>query len=170
VMVTFPLGAGAAQVALVSDAQYPIVVGTMVAEARTRCLVSMFIVDLVNAENAELVDLIDTLAEAKWRGVDTRVVVGGSRENYPIAITAATARAVLSQAGVPTRWLTAAPTIGSHAKFVVADDMSLLGSHNWSPGSFSGRQVQDSVVIDSSGLAGMLHIKFERQWLRAGVS
>lgn len=167
-MKTTPLGVGATQAALVSDGLYPSVAVAAIAETHTRCLVSMFIADLTNPDHQSLADLVDALSDAVWRGVDTRVVLGGSRENYPIAATAVTARAILRHAGVPARWLTATPVIGSHAKLVIADDLTLLGSHNWSPGSFSGRQIQDSLLLDSAAFAGLMQLKFEQQWSRAG--
>jgi phosphatidylserine/phosphatidylglycerophosphate/cardiolipin synthase-like enzyme len=112
--------------------------------------------------------LSEALADASWRGVDVRVVVGGSRDNYQIAAIAAAARAVLADAGVPTRWLSARPGRGSHAKLIISDDFVLTGSHNWSPGAFDGSQVQDSVVVSSPSLAGALHMHvFEPQWLTA---
>ncbi len=160
-------GAGPARCALVADDAYPEVALALVDGARRRCLVSMFILDMVRPDHPALLDLVDALGDAAWRGVDTRVVVGGSRQTYQIAATASAARAVLSGAAVPVRWLAAAPVRGSHAKVLVADDHVLLGSHNWSPGSFSGQQIQDSVVIGSAGLAGLLHTGFEEQWRRA---
>ncbi|MGG5260329.1 phospholipase D family protein [Phycicoccus avicenniae] len=166
--MTNHVSAGAARAALVSDAAYPGVARALIDAARSRCLLSMFIVELTGEEDAGTEDLVEALSAASWRGVHTRVVLGGSRENFPIAQAAVSARAILIAANVPARWLTASPTTGSHAKFLITDDIALLGSHNWTPGAFSGTQMQDSVAIDSPALAGVLHEKFEDQWHRAG--
>lgn len=161
------IGTGPNRAALVADGIYSTAAAEMIERARQRCLASIFIADLLEQTQRGLGDIVDALANASWRGVDTRVILGGSRENFQIAATAVDAEAILRSEGVAVRWLLATPQRGSHAKFLVCDELSLLGSHNWSPGSFSGAQVQDSVLIDSAGMAGILQEKFEEQWRRA---
>ena len=68
---------------------------------------------------------------------------------------------------VPNSLLTNSPRL-KDAK-TVADETVLLGSHNWSPGSFN-RDTQDSVRIASAPLAEFLAIDFESRWLEAGVT
>ncbi len=151
---------------LLADAAYAPEVARLVREARSRVLASVFIADPQGATDPFL-DLLCALEEAMWLGVDVRVVIGGSRDTFDIAVASAAGRAVLGGRGVQCRWLTGLPLRGSHAKFVVADDTCVLGSHNWSAGAFSD-QTQDSVAVRSAPLAGVLAAHFERQWAAAG--
>jgi phosphatidylserine/phosphatidylglycerophosphate/cardiolipin synthase-like enzyme len=130
----------------------------------------MFIVDLSPARDAEvkIIGVLRELQAASWRGVDARLLIGGSRSNFEIAEASATARDVASSFGIPCRWLTARDVRGSHMKLVVVDDCVVIGSHNWSGGAFS-RQTQDSVLLESRAMAGWLATVFEDQWQRAGA-
>lgn len=164
-----PVGVLGGSARLVSDEAYLPELHALVAGAARSCLCSVFIVDLSPTRDRALaVDgVLRALAAARWRGVDVRLLVGGSRENLEIAETADVARARALALGIPCRWLTSRPGRGSHAKFVVADDRVLTGSHNWSAGAFGG-QVQDSVLVRSPDLAAYLASTFERQWAAAG--
>ena len=169
-MTLAPYGIAGARCALVVDGTYPDVLIALLDRAVRRCLVSMFIVDFSQVSRSALIDILDALDSAVWRGVDTRVVLGGSRTNVRIAEAAASARAVLASRSVPARWLSGQPGRGSHGKVVVVDDRCLLGSHNWSHGALSGQQRQESLLFESAALAGLMHTQFEEQWHRAGVA
>ena len=54
----------------------------------------------------------------------------------------------------------------SHAKFTVADETVLVGSHNVSGNSLTC-ETQDSVFVESASLAAYLRGEFERQWIAA---
>lgn len=152
---------------LVSDQSYSSVIRQLLTAAELRALCTVFIVDIVSdpvSENA-VMEIVQDLEMAAWRGADTRLLIGGSRTNLEIAKASQLARDVISQV-LPCRWLTARRRHGSHAKAVVADDFVLLGSHNWSPGAMSG-QIQDSVLVHSGTLAAVLANQFEEQWMRA---
>lgn len=160
----------AARVQLVSDQDYLGAVERLVHGARERVLCSIFIVDLSPAESGRLVvdDLLLALAEARWRGADVRLLVGGTRDNIALAEAADAARARGLALGLPCRWLTSRGVRGSHCKIVLADDRVLTGSHNWSPGALLGEtQTQDSVCVQSAALAALVAQRFERQWARA---
>lgn len=167
-MTTYPRGVAGGACRRITDDAYPSTLLSLIRSARCRVLCSVFIVDTRGAHPV-FTSLLDALEERVWAGLDVRVVVGGSRETYAIAESAAQSRAVLLGRGVPCRWLTARPgRRGSHAKLVVADDRVLLGSHNWSPGAFGG-QLQDSVLLDSPALAAHAAAWAVRQWNRAGT-
>jgi phosphatidylserine/phosphatidylglycerophosphate/cardiolipin synthase-like enzyme len=144
----------------------------MIARSSWRCLASIFIVDLSPARSGRLVvdDVLLALQEARFRGVDVRLVIGGSRENIEIAEIADLARARAIQLGLPCRWLTSTKVRGSHSKFLIADHEVLTGSHNWSPGALAAGQTQDSLWLASSDLASYLASSFRGQWRRAGES
>jgi phosphatidylserine/phosphatidylglycerophosphate/cardiolipin synthase-like enzyme len=99
--------------------------------------------------------------------VDVRLLIGGSRTNFEIAEISDLARARALQLGIPCRWLTSRDVRGSHAKVVVADHETLVGSHNWSPGAFGDDQTQDSLWVASADLAAYLASEFRTQWRRA---
>jgi len=166
-----PRAAGAAQARLVSDQAYLDALITLMRGARHRLLCSVFIVDLTPTDAGRLVvdELLLLMAEARWRGADARLLVGGSRDNIALAETADSARTRALALGLPCRWLSSRNVRGSHAKLVLADDTVLSGSHNWSPGALVGdQQTQDSVCVSAAALARMAAQRFERQWRRAG--
>jgi phosphatidylserine/phosphatidylglycerophosphate/cardiolipin synthase-like enzyme len=162
------LGVAGVGVQLLPDDTYVDALTTAVLRAYRRVLCSIFIVDLSPGRDSSLkVDsMLIELSAAKWRGADVRLIVGGSRTNFDIAQLAISARARAQSLQIPCRALMASPVRGSHVKMVLADDKVFLGSHNWSPGAFS-RQTQDSVALESSGMAAVMAGRFEMQWNRA---
>ncbi len=163
-------GVATAKVALVADAAYLDALLGLAARASQRLLCSIFIVDITpTLDRAHPVDtMLESLAAAAWRGADTRLLIGGSRDNISLAEAADAARSRARARSIPCRWLTSRAARGSHAKLVVADDSVLIGSHNWSPGALSGNhQTQDSVLVASRDLAALSATRFEAQWLRA---
>lgn len=160
-----------AQVATLADEAYAPRLRALIRGARRRCLCSVFIVDTWPFRAYELLvdDLLVELASAGWRGVDARLLIGGSRSNLRLAEVALAARDRARELGLQCRWLTSAPRRrGSHVKLVIADDDVLTGSHNWSAGAFEG-QTQDSVHLRSAGLAAVLATRFEEQWSRTAT-
>jgi phosphatidylserine/phosphatidylglycerophosphate/cardiolipin synthase-like enzyme len=165
-MATEAIGVLDAQVALVSDHSYEDVVTSMMQRARRRVWVSVFMIDLATPDpKLRVLGAMHELAAAQWRGVDVRLLIGGSRDNLQMAECSATALAVAKQLGLTTRWLTSRKSRGSHVKFVLADDEVLLGSHNWSLSSFA-LSTQDSVWFQSPELSAYLCDAFAAQWLR----
>lgn len=154
-----------ARVAAVSDAEYFGAASRIVRSARIRCLLGVFILDPSPGDDAEgrVHRLLEHLRDATWRGVDVRVLIGGSRTNLAIAEASQFGRDACQDLGIDARWLTGRDVRGSHAKMLVADRSVLLGSHNWSSGALTV-QTQDSVEIESSALAGHLARTFELRW------
>jgi phosphatidylserine/phosphatidylglycerophosphate/cardiolipin synthase-like enzyme len=154
-------------VTLISDDAYRSTLEQLIDRAQRRCLCSVFIVDTAPRRDAKLLvnSVLMVLRGALWRGVDVRLLIGGSRTNLDIAGLAAAARRWANENGLPCRWLTAGPVRGSHRKIVVADNWVLTGSHNWSPGAFGG-QTQDSILLASAGLAERAQHLFMQQWHR----
>ena len=152
---------------LLKDGQYVDAAVQAMQAARIRLHCSMFLVEGSDS-SGHVTRLLDSAADAHWRGVETRVVLAEEREVLDMVLMSVGARAVLDSLGVPTRWLTAAPVRGSHAKILVADDTSIVGSHNWTEGAMSGDQRQESLMLDSSGIATQLSAVVLAQWRRAG--
>lgn len=171
-MAAFSTGVESSRAALVADLDYYAVARGLIRTSRDFCLGSVFIVDLTPARDPDLLvdSLLIDLQTAHWRGVDTRLLVGGSRTTHAITRVSHVAFARAHELGIPCRWLTNYPDVrGSHVKMLLADDRILTGSHNWSPGAF-GEQTQDSVLVTSSSLSSYLRSIFERQWQRAEPS
>lgn len=154
-----------AEVQAVPDADYHPRAVALIRSARRHCLSSMFIIDhgLTGNSFARVDDLLVELAAAHWRGVDTRLVVGGSRDNVLIRGSSLLAQARARTLGVPVRLAAATKGAASHLKLVLVDDTLLTGSHNWGAGML-GSQVQDSVLVRSATLAATLRDAFDGQW------
>ena len=164
-MANQTFGVEGAQAALVPDSAYGDVAATVIDGARHHCLAMLFIVDPdPNEDEALRVDgLLQRLAVAAWHGLDTRLLIGGSRGNGRILDGALVARARAQALGLPSRMVAAVEQRSNHAKILVADDRCLLGSHNWSPGSLGG-QTQDSVLVRHAAIAAYFASRFEAHW------
>jgi phosphatidylserine/phosphatidylglycerophosphate/cardiolipin synthase-like enzyme len=164
-----PLGALQPAARLVVDAELLPVAKQITAAATRTVHCSYFIVDVSPYRGpARLVnDLLYELEAAHWRGVDVRVLLGGSRQNPDILEACIGGAVRLAALGVPARLLTGrAVSRTTHVKMMLADDWVLTGSHNLS-GHALEDETQDSVLIASAPLAAYLRSRFEAQWLRA---
>ena len=154
---------------LIPDRDYLSFVGRLFAGAERRCLASLFLVDGAPWRDREFVmdGILVALAEASWRGVDARLLVGGSRSSAMMLQVAEAARKRARILRVPCRWLTSIPKLAGHAKVVIADNHVLVGSHNWSSRPFE-REAPDSVCVSSVSLSHLLDKRFRQQWQTAG--
>jgi phosphatidylserine/phosphatidylglycerophosphate/cardiolipin synthase-like enzyme len=158
---------GPAEIRLVRDDAYRRELHRIIRKATGRVWCSLFLIDLDPQFDRDLAvaEVLRDLATACWRGVDVRLLIGGSRSNLEIAQAAATAFTVASRLRIPTRGLGQSGVRGSHVKIVVADDWVLTGSHNWSIGAFTDH-VQDSVAVRSPDLAAYCANLILWQWQR----
>ena len=162
-----PVGVQLANVLLVSDESYYATVHHLVEHATICCLASVFIVDLNSHSDPDIkvFQLLKALQNATWRGIEVKLLVGGSRENLAIAEACHIARDVAVYLGIDCRLLTSEERRGSHAKLVTVDNYVLSGSHNWSLSAFSG-QIQDSLLVKSPAMAAYMRAVFYQQWAR----
>jgi phosphatidylserine/phosphatidylglycerophosphate/cardiolipin synthase-like enzyme len=158
-----------AKVALISDADYRRVVQHLARTSGERFLANIFIVDPTPGRDSNLkVDsLLVELQGAAERGVDVRLLIGGSSSNTQIAEATIMAHWRAKQLGIESKLIAFNPGASSHMKIVVSDDAVLSGSHNWSGGAFSGSQVQDSILILSADAAALFSSQFEKDWKAA---
>lgn len=161
------VGAANPGCALVSDDDYFDVLGSLVRRACDRVCASLFLIDMnPRSEYALRVhDLLIDLKNAQWEGCDVRLIISGSKTNMQIAQAALTAVKAAAAMGLPAITPMSSRAGLSHAKYVVADDYVLLGSHNWSPGT-AGYQTQDSVLLRSPEYASYCGHLFDQQWRR----
>ena len=108
--------------------------------------------------------LLDELIAAKSRGVDVRVVLDRDRETDPYMSTIINnkAKRYLEDHGVECRF--DKEDVLLHSKYVILDEkLCILGSHNWSAGSYS--EFDDlSFVVQSLEMAAALVARFEQLW------
>jgi phosphatidylserine/phosphatidylglycerophosphate/cardiolipin synthase-like enzyme len=163
------LGVGSTSVALRSDGTYYSTLRCLIERSTTTLLASVFIVDTNphHDPDAKVLQVIRALECAAWRGVEVRLLIGGSATHLAIAESCFIARQVAVSHGIGCRLLAGEQRSGSHAKLVIADDFILSGSHNWSNHAFSS-EIQDSVLIESVPLAAYLRSYFDSQWDLAG--
>lgn len=108
--------------------------------------------------------LLDELIVAKARGVHVQVVLDRDRVTDPYMSTVinTNAKRYLENNGIECQW--DKEDVLLHSKYVLIDNkLSILGSHNWSAGSYS--QFDDmSFVVQSLQLGAALNIRFEQLW------
>lgn len=170
-MAKIPYDVTDAKIRLVPDNQYHQMLRTILDKCTNRFWSSLFIVDLCPWRDKPLLvdSVLMAIRDAVWRGVDARLLIGGSRTNFDIAQLSDAGRARALSLKIPCRWLTSHKTRGSHVKMVIADRLILTGSHNWSNGAMTD-QIQDSLLVESAALASYLSSRFEEQWNRTGES
>ena len=149
----------------ISDEAYFPAALALLRAAQVRCLISMFIVDhdLRGDPGARIDVLLVELAAARWRGVDVKLLVGGSRTSWPIMTSCLTAVARAKELGVAARLAATRPDQDTHLKLLIADDGVLSGSHNWARGAIGG-QTQDSALFAHATMAATLAREFAAQW------
>jgi len=164
-----PLGVLAGTARLVADAELLPVATRIIGAANRAVHASYFIVDVSPYRGPALLvnALLYELEAAHWRGVDVRVLLGGSRQNPDILEACIGGALRLTALGVPVRLLTSREiSRTTHVKLTIADDWVLTGSHNLSGGALSS-ETQDSLLVASAPLAAYLDSRFESQWQRA---
>jgi phosphatidylserine/phosphatidylglycerophosphate/cardiolipin synthase-like enzyme len=161
-------GGGFAGPWLIPDQDYLGFIERLFASAERRCLASLFVVGAAPWRDRQALaeGLLRELAEARWRGVDARLLVGGSPDNTMGAELAREAERRANVLRVPCRWLTRTPQLANHARVVVADDHVLVGTHGWLERA-AAEQAKDSVCVTSTSLARQLTDRFNNQWRTA---
>jgi hypothetical protein len=158
-------GGGFAGPWLIPDRDYLGFIERLFASAERRCLASLFVVGSApwGDRRALMEGLLRELAEARWRGIDARLLVGGSPENVMSAELAREAERRANVLRVPCRWLTRTPQLANHARVVIADDHVLVGTHGWLERTATDG-AKDSVCVTSTSLARQLADRFNTQW------
>lgn len=136
---------------------------TMFADATTAIDIAMFHVAFASEAHPTR-KLLDALKAAHARGVAVRVLLDRDRRTDPYRSTLINSRAkkALEAAGVPVRFDAEESLL--HSKFLVVDrKLAIVGSHNWSAGSYSGFD-DLTLVLSSTALAVELGARFETMW------
>jgi phosphatidylserine/phosphatidylglycerophosphate/cardiolipin synthase-like enzyme len=141
----------AARATRISDGAYSDVVLAGIETARRRVWVSVFIFDVRPSRDPEgrALELAGALIDRHRMGVDVRVLMVGDVTTPDIAVANIATGLLLDEQGVRQRRLFDsgdAALRGSHAKFVVIDDLAIAGSHNWADDAFR-LNIEDSVLL-----------------------
>lgn len=149
---------------LLSNADYLPFALEQFERARKRLWVSVFIIDtrVLKDPLRSVRGLVEHLCRAQWRNVDVRVLVGVS-DTPEIHIANTTSALYLKDRGLPVRHFHSAHQVSTHSKFVLVDDLLLVGSHNWTHAAFHLGE-EDSLAVRSSELAVGLGQQFEQLW------
>lgn len=156
-------GLPAQQVTALIGSRYYSRLQTLFAAAQQSIEVCMFHIALPTPTHP-VRHLLQGLVDACQRGVSVRVLVDQDREADPYLSTVINAPAVqfLKDNGVPVRSDPADLLL--HSKLVLIDDrQALIGSHNWSAGSFF---VFDdlTLLVESPQLVAVQRQRFNELW------
>lgn len=158
-----PSGDAVEWMAPLVDQEYHEALSTLLDEASGSISVCMFHIAAGNPTHPSVM-LLEQLIAAHGRGVDVRVLLDRDREEDPYNSEVVNRGAIerLADQGVPVR--TDAADRLLHSKFLVLDgSLVIVGSHNWSIGSFF--EFDDvSVAIRSPDVAASFAARFEGLW------
>lgn len=154
------------KVGVLSGFDYYVRLQELIADADTSVLVLMFHAALPD-EDHPTKQLLTALVAAKARGLDVRVILDRDRDTDPYKSTVINTAALtfLNEQSVPCRF--DSPERLLHTKLVILDGRwSLVGSHNWSAGSYF--QFDDlTLAVHSEEVAQHYKQRFETAWLAA---
>jgi len=127
--------------------------------------VSLFIYDIRPSRDigGKVLALTTALINKKLHGLDVRVLLAGYLKTADIAAANLASGLYLKEFGVPHRRSVRDNTqLGSHAKYVICDDMAIVGSQNWTDDGFR-LNIEDAIVLKGDAVF-LLESEFLRQW------
>lgn len=161
-----PAGVDASFVGVLEGAEYYYRLPEIFGEAQTSIHVMIFHA-VLPSETHPTKALLDALVAAKQRSVNVRVLLDQDRETDPYRSTIINtpAKAYLDAAGVTCRFDTRDRLL--HSKLAIVDDRTVvIGSHNWSAGSFF--HFDDlSLLVRSSLYGAQMLERFDAAWTAA---
>jgi phosphatidylserine/phosphatidylglycerophosphate/cardiolipin synthase-like enzyme len=155
-------------VSILEDGTYYASLPTIISWAQRSIRVCMFHVVFASA-NHPTVKLLNALVAAKQRGVTVKVVMDQDKKGDPYhsLIINTPAKKFLESNGIECRFDESDRLL--HSKYlVIDDDKVVIGSHNWSAGSyFTYKDL--SFLVHSTEFAAQMNDRFERQWRKSFV-
>lgn len=152
---------------LLIDSHYYTTLNELMHRATSSIDVCMFHIALPSA-NHPTKKLLDTVIDVHNSGAEVRVLMDADRPSDPYlsSVINLSAKNHLEQAGVAVRF-DAADTL-MHSKFVIVDKTwTIVGSHNWSAGSYF--QFDDfSIAVKLKQLSNLQTDRFDAMWAAAG--
>ncbi len=136
-------------------------------QAQHRIWASMFTINVnLRDDGSQVVRrILKLLSAAHHRSVDTRLLLGASEEDLSeLTLANRIAASFLRSFDLPVRSFSTTGQTTSHSKYVIFDErLVILGSHNWSPRSFT-RGIDDSLALFSRPMAASLGQQFLNAW------
>lgn len=150
-------------VTILEDSDYYYFLSKILDEAKSRILITMFLMYSDKGKTSSTMLLLNKLIDAKNRGIDVKVLLD-RRKNDKINCNT---YEILNGSGINVAYDTG--DIKTHTKMVIIDKEHLIiGSHNWTSGSFY--QYDDkSIYIESESLTEKSSKEFELQWAKYQV-
>lgn len=137
-----------------------------ISSAKWRIWAMIFIADVRpnNDMNQSIRWLIKNLSYAKWKNVDIKIIIGKSDKTLNIDIADITTVKYIKEHDLPVKIFNSSEDYSLHSKYIILDKKKIiLGSHNWSDGSFN-RYIEDSIAVISSDLTYELTKEFLEVW------
>ncbi|MFP4498222.1 MAG: phospholipase D-like domain-containing protein [Vulcanimicrobiota bacterium] len=117
-------------------------------------------------------DLEQAVIDAKKRGVDVRIILGGNREIFHLptgGVPNIAAAVKFKKAGVPVKWYKNDEVNQLHSKACIFDEEKvMLGSANFIHGAFDGIHEYYGEINDKD-FAGKINKQFEKDWEKYSV-
>lgn len=152
--------------ALIQDTQYMSFVYDLLSEAKESIRVIMFFARFEDEKRYPTDDIFEALINAHQQGRDVRVILDKDTEGQTIGSRNINKEAYeyLNTNGIPVTYDSEA--LYTHTKLVIVDQAHvLLGSHNWTAGSFFNYD-DTSVYINSLELGQHYYREFEQRWVK----
>jgi len=149
--------------ALVWSHEYPAAVRALVDAAKKTVSLRTFLLETrPRRDSANVSGLVEALGHAASRGVSVRVLLTVPR-TLGVRVPNVASAGLLSALGVDVRL----EDSGDHGKCLVVDnDISIVGSHNWTSAAFAA-SVECSVAVSGGVVATALLDDFEHRWSKA---
>lgn len=152
--------------ARVEERDYLDLLTSCVEDARRRIYACMFLFDVrpVRDIRGHVLDLVSALARRRRLGVDVRVLTTGQVGTPVLGVANVATGILLASHQVPHRRVFAVGDArsGSHAKFVILDDLAIVGSQNWSDDAFN-LNTEDAVLLRGPAVDALV-AEFLRLW------
>ena len=149
---------------LLFDSQYHSFLEDLIAQAKNSIRLIMFFFRLPEDEDYPTRPLFDALVQAHKRGVKVRVILDRDKvdEPYGSRYVNASALEALKEAGIESRFDSEDSL--THSKLLVVDDAHIvIGSHNWTAGSFYAYD-DTSAYVYSEAVGNFYGADFDARW------
>lgn len=133
--------------------------------AKQQIWASLFIYDLRPSRDirGKVLQLSTSLINKKLQGLDVRVLLAGYLRTADIAAANLASGLYLKEFGVPhRRSIKDNEQMGSHAKYVICDEVAVVGSQNWTDDGFR-LNIEDALLLKGDAVF-ILESEFLRQW------
>jgi len=149
---------------LLRDANYYYFIQKLLKTAKNKIRLVMFFFTFHDKKSHPSDKVMEELVKAKERGVDVKVILDHQDEDDPKASSVINKGAFdyLRKNHVPVTFDT--EEIATHSKLLLVDDGHVvIGSHNWTAGSFFNYR-DTSVYVNSARLSDIYDSHFESLW------